>query len=160
MRFKACTAQKGLSQGFKFLHGLLNNINKKQGKKNHLTPTPWPPGGAIFRFFQVFLENFRRRSVRVLKLHRGFILTKKGDINPQTNLETPPGPLGRGQQSSRTCEPSSQKILDILRLLQKIFSKIRALYNVDQEGLLVGLPTQFTTPIAKTSQFHSIYGQK
>jgi hypothetical protein len=23
------------------------------------------------------LENFRRRSVRVLKLHRGFILTKK-----------------------------------------------------------------------------------
>jgi hypothetical protein len=28
----------------------------------------------------VFFENFRRRSVRVLKLHRGFILTKKGDI--------------------------------------------------------------------------------
>ena len=40
------------------------------------------------------MENFRRRSVRVLKLHRGFILTKKGDINPHKNLETPPGPLG------------------------------------------------------------------
>jgi hypothetical protein len=33
-----------------------------------------------------------RRSVRVLKLHRGFIVPKKGDINPQKNLETPPGP--------------------------------------------------------------------
>ena len=31
---------------------------------------------------------------RVLKLHRMFIFTKKGDINPQQNLETPPGPLG------------------------------------------------------------------
>ena len=44
--------------------------------------------------FKLFFENFRRRSVRVLKLHRGFILTKKGDINPQKNFETPPGPLG------------------------------------------------------------------
>jgi hypothetical protein len=44
-------------------------------------------------------------------------------------------PISRGQQSSRTCEPSSQNFFDILRLLQKIFSKIRALYDVDQEGL-------------------------
>ena len=29
----------------------------------------------------------------VLKLHRGFILTQQGDINPPTNLETLPGPL-------------------------------------------------------------------
>jgi hypothetical protein len=41
-----------------------------------------------------FFENFRRRSVRVLKLHRVFILTKKGDINPPKNSETPPVPLG------------------------------------------------------------------
>jgi hypothetical protein len=34
------------------------------------------------------------RSGRVLKLHRGFILTKKGDINPQKNLETPLAPWG------------------------------------------------------------------
>ena len=40
--------------------------------------------GAIFSFFQVFLENIRRRSVRILKLHRGFILTKK-DINTNKN---------------------------------------------------------------------------
>ena len=45
-------------------------------------------------FFKFFFENFRRRSVRVLKLHRGFILTKKGDINPPKNSETPSGPLG------------------------------------------------------------------
>ena len=32
------------------------------------------------------MEIFRRRSSRVLKLYRGFILTKKGDINPTTNL--------------------------------------------------------------------------
>jgi hypothetical protein len=41
-----------------------------------------------------FFENFRRKSVRVLKLHRGFILIKKGDINPPKNSETPPAPLG------------------------------------------------------------------
>jgi hypothetical protein len=52
-------------------------------EKNKIqTPTPWPP------------ENFRRRSVRVLKLHREFFLTKKGDINPQKNSETPPWPPG------------------------------------------------------------------
>ena len=39
------------------------------------------------------MENFRRRSVRGLKLHRGLILTNKGDINPPKNSETPPGPL-------------------------------------------------------------------
>ena len=56
---------------------------------------PPPPSGVGFLgFFRLFLENFRRMSVRVLKLHRGFILTKKGDINPQQNLEPPSGPLG------------------------------------------------------------------
>jgi hypothetical protein len=51
--------------------------------------------GATFSFlFCFFVENIRRTSVRVLKFHRGFILTKNGDINPLTNLETPPVPLG------------------------------------------------------------------
>ena len=46
----------------------------------------------IFSFFWKILIG---GQLRVLKLHRGFILTKKGDINPQNNLETPwPGPLG------------------------------------------------------------------
>jgi hypothetical protein len=40
------------------------------------------------------LENIRRRSVRVPKLHRGFILTKKGDINPRKKSETPLAPWG------------------------------------------------------------------
>ena len=65
------------------MHGLLTNINKNSGKK--LNSDPHPLGDD----FYVFFENFRRRSGRVLKLHRGFILSKKGDINPQQNLETP-----------------------------------------------------------------------
>ena len=40
----------------------------------------------------IFL-NIRRRVVRVLKLYWRFILTKKGNINPQ-NIRGPPGPLG------------------------------------------------------------------
>jgi hypothetical protein len=40
----------------------------------------WAPRGDFFKKF--FFENIRRRSVRVLKLHRGSILTKKEDINP------------------------------------------------------------------------------
>jgi hypothetical protein len=37
-----------------------------------------PQGGDLKKkYLKVFLENLRRRSVRVLKLHRGFILTKK-----------------------------------------------------------------------------------
>jgi hypothetical protein len=48
------------------------------------------PWGRFLGFFRCFFENFSRRSVRVLKLQREFILTKKGDINPQTNSETPP----------------------------------------------------------------------
>jgi hypothetical protein len=72
------------------LHGLLTNINKNSGEKKSIGPPPPDPlGGAIFMFFYFFFENFRRRSGRVLKLHRGFILTKKGDINPQKNLEIP-----------------------------------------------------------------------
>ena len=43
-----------------------------------------------------FFENLRRRLVRVLKLHRGFILTKKADINPPKDSETPPWPPGGG----------------------------------------------------------------
>ena len=34
------------------------------------------------------------QQASVLKLHRGYILTKKGDIKPKKNLENPPGPLG------------------------------------------------------------------
>jgi hypothetical protein len=59
------------------LHGLLTNIYKILG--------------GIFRFF---VENFTRRSVRVMKLHRVFILTKRGDINPPKNSETPLAPWG------------------------------------------------------------------
>ena len=72
----------GLSYGFKFLHGLLTNKNKNSGKKLISDTHLLAPCGAIFRFFSFFVvENMRRRSVRVMKLHRGFILTKKGDIN-------------------------------------------------------------------------------
>jgi hypothetical protein len=69
------------------LHGPLKKNNKNSGKNKIRSPTPWPPGGAIFSFVKVFLENIRRSSVRVQKLHRGFILTKKGDINPPKNSE-------------------------------------------------------------------------
>ena len=41
----------------------------------------------------VLVLSAKRSSVRVPKLHRGFFLTKKGDISPPKNLETPPGPL-------------------------------------------------------------------
>jgi hypothetical protein len=56
---------------------------------------PPPPGplGAMFRFFKVFLENIRRSSVIIPKLHRGFILTKKEDINPKKNSPCPWGPF-------------------------------------------------------------------
>jgi hypothetical protein len=50
------------------MHGLLNKNNNNSG------------------------ENIRKRSVIVLKLHRGFNLTKKGDINPQKNSEAPHPP--------------------------------------------------------------------
>ena len=73
------------------MHGLLTNINKNSGKKIKFGP---PPSGPLGADFSCFFENIRRRSVRVLKLHRGFILIKKGDINPPKNSETPPGPLG------------------------------------------------------------------
>ena len=43
----------------------------------------WAPGDLIF-----FL-NSRRRLVRVLKLHRSFILTKKRNINPAKSSPTP-----------------------------------------------------------------------
>jgi hypothetical protein len=68
------------------LHWLLTNITKNSGKKIIQTPTPWPPEGR----FLVFFENFRRRSIRVLKLHRGFILIKKG-YNPQKKIIYPTG---------------------------------------------------------------------
>ena len=55
------------------MHGLLTNINKNSGKKIKFGPPPPGPLGPIFSFFYFFFENFRRRSVRVLKLHRGFI---------------------------------------------------------------------------------------
>jgi hypothetical protein len=37
-----------------------------------------------------FLENIRRRSIRVLKLYRGFIITKKNILTP--NKSNPPTP--------------------------------------------------------------------
>jgi hypothetical protein len=51
--------------------------------------------GVVVGFFVCFLfENIRRISVRVLELHRGFILTKKGDINPQKIQRPPLAPWG------------------------------------------------------------------
>jgi hypothetical protein len=61
------------------------------GKKIKFVP---PPPGPLWGDFSFLQKNIRRRSVRVLKLHRGIILTKKGDINPKKNSKTPPGPLG------------------------------------------------------------------
>jgi hypothetical protein len=49
------------------------------GKNKIRTTPPRPLGGLFLGFLNFFLENIRRRSVRVLKLHRGFILTKKGE---------------------------------------------------------------------------------
>jgi hypothetical protein len=61
-------------------------MNKNSGKEIKFAPPPgpWPPGMRFFRFVLFFFENIRRRSVRVLKLHRGLILKDKGDINRLT----------------------------------------------------------------------------
>ena len=86
--------QKRLSQGFKFLHGPLKKNNKNSGKKiKFVPPPPGPLGGDFYVFLSFFVENFTRRSARVLKLHRGFFLTKKGDISPPKNLEAPLAPV-------------------------------------------------------------------
>ena len=68
---------EGVVVGFQIFAWAPKKNNKNYGKKIKFGPPPPGPLGAIFRFFWFFLENFRRRSVRVLKLHRGFILTKK-----------------------------------------------------------------------------------
>jgi hypothetical protein len=54
-----------LTLEFKFLHGLLTNINKNSGKKIKFRPPHPGPLGAIL-----------------------------GDIDPQKKSETPLGPLG------------------------------------------------------------------
>jgi hypothetical protein len=76
------------------LHGPLKKNNKNSGKKIKFGPPPPGPLGGDFRFLKFFLENIRRRSVTVPKLHRGFILTKKGYINPQKKFGDPPAPWG------------------------------------------------------------------
>jgi hypothetical protein len=76
------------------LNGLLTNTNENSGEKIKFGPHPPGPWGSIFIFFYFFVvENIRRRSVIVLKFHRGFIHMKKGDINSPKNSETS-GPLG------------------------------------------------------------------
>ena len=45
------------------------------GKNLIRTPTAWPPGGRFLGFFWSFFDNFRRRLVRVLKLHRVWMMT-------------------------------------------------------------------------------------
>jgi hypothetical protein len=72
---------EGVVVGFTFLHGL------NSGKKVKFGPPSPGPLRAIFMFFRLFFENNRRRLVRVLKLYRGFILTKKGDFNPPKMLK-------------------------------------------------------------------------
>jgi hypothetical protein len=60
------------------LHGLLTNKNKNSEEKI-----------KFLGFCSFFGENIRRRSVRVLKNLRGFILTNKEILTP-TNLLRPP----------------------------------------------------------------------
>ena len=57
------------------LHGLLIHKNIKISTHIFLTGTPLPPrGGGVFRFYENLFENIRRKLVRVLKLHRVFML--------------------------------------------------------------------------------------
>jgi hypothetical protein len=75
------------------VHGFQTKRNKNSGGKIKFgPPSPGPLGGD----FYVYFEDIRRRSVRVLKLHRGFILTKKDDINPQKIGRPPLAPWGGG----------------------------------------------------------------
>jgi hypothetical protein len=73
--------QEGVVIGFQIFAWAPKKNNKKSGKKiKNSDPHPLAPWRAIFSFFLVFLENIRRKSVIVPKLHRWFILTKKGDL--------------------------------------------------------------------------------
>jgi hypothetical protein len=69
-----------------------------------LDPHPLAPWGR-------FLGFFRRRSVRVLKLHMGFILTKKEDINPPKNSETPLAPWRSIFRFKKKKKNSSSKVV-------------------------------------------------
>ena len=69
----------------------LKKNNTNSGEKNKIwTPTPWPPGGR----FLVFFGKFQKEVSQSSETSQGFILTIKGDIHPQKNSETFPGPLG------------------------------------------------------------------
>jgi hypothetical protein len=69
---------EGVVVGFQiFAWAPKKNIKNSEKKTKFGPPPPGPLGGDFFVFLLFFCENFRRRSVRVLKLHRGFILTKK-----------------------------------------------------------------------------------
>jgi hypothetical protein len=57
------------------VHGLLTNKNKNSGEKINSDSHPLAvPPGVDFLVFLGFLKNVRRRSIRVLKLHRGFLV--------------------------------------------------------------------------------------
>jgi hypothetical protein len=73
------------------LHGPLKKNYKEKIKFG--TP-PLAPWGPIFRFSKVFFENIKRRSVRVPKLHRGFILTKKEILTTNKFWRPPLAPWG------------------------------------------------------------------
>ena len=58
---------------------------------NRIQTPPLGPLGAIFCFL---FKNIRTRSVRVLKFHRGFILTKKEILTPKKIRRPPMAPWG------------------------------------------------------------------
>jgi hypothetical protein len=64
------------------------------GTKFNSDPHPLAPWGRFLGFFKCFFENFRRNTVRVLKLQRGFILTKKEILTPQKIRRPPLAPGG------------------------------------------------------------------
>jgi hypothetical protein len=82
---------EGVVIGFPIFAWAPKKNNKNSGKKMKFGPPPTGPRGAIFRGF---LENFRRRSVRVLKLHRGCFLTKKEILATQKIRRPSLAPLG------------------------------------------------------------------
>jgi hypothetical protein len=65
------------------------------GKKIKFGPPPPGPLGAIFRcFLGVFLKILEGSQLELWNFTAGLFSEKRGDINPQKNLETPSGPLG------------------------------------------------------------------
>ena len=66
------------------LHGLLSHKNRRIPiKKKTFGHPPWPPGGHFFKVFSGFFLSRVKGLARLLKRYRVFIISKKGDNNPQ-----------------------------------------------------------------------------